>query len=664
MGQAWAANDDRQRVLDATDIVQVVSSHLALRPRGREFVALCPFHDDSNPSMYVVPRKQIFHCFSCGAGGNALDFVMRFHGMGFREALRQLADQAGVALTPSKRAGAGVGPAEGETGRDEIARANATALDFFRTILAHPEHGREARQVLAARGVTPEAAEEFRIGAAPDRWDGLAATIQKLGLDARQFVGAGLLKERETGGHYDAMRHRIVFPILDQVGRPIAFGGRKLREEDEPKYLNSPETALFDKSSTLYGMHAAGRAIVKEGCAIIVEGYTDVIACHQAGVKHAVGTLGTALTPRHAGALKRLCSGVTLVFDSDEAGRRAADRAVEVFFAEPVDVRIAVLPGAKDPAELMQQEGGRRVFDESVAGAVDALDYRYARLAERLEGAGVSARAAAVEADVARLVEMGLTRVAPIRRRMIVQRLARVLGIEERAVSEAVARAAGEREGRGPARRERAAQAGAGKAKLTAAEHALGCLLAEPALWPGLGAEERAMLAPESLEDEESREVARVLLARLESGQEASLGQVVGAMESAGARERATAAAFEAEHICGGDQGLLDRRLRECLVQERRNRERRGSTWAQGAPSMSAAGAGGSDLLSEVKPVNESEASSRGAGDEGVSRLEARFAQRRKSIELTGGDPLTLPRPAGLEGLGCRSVARERAGAE
>jgi DNA primase len=432
------------------------------------------------------------------------------------------------------------------------------------------------------------------------------------------------------------MRHRIVFPILDQVGRPIAFGGRKMREEDEPKYLNSPETALFDKSSTLYGMHAAARAIQKEGSAVIVEGYMDVIACHQAGVKHAVGTLGTALTPKHAGALKRLCSVVTLVFDSDEAGQRAADRAVEVFFAEPVDVRIAVLPGAKDPAELLEQEGGRGVFDAAVAGAVDALDYRYARLAERLAGAGVSARAAAVETDVARLVEMGLARVAPIRRRMIVQRLARVLGIEESPVLEAIARAAGERDRRGPARRERAAAVGAGRPTLSAAEHAMGCLLAEPALWPGLGAGERAMLAPELLEGDDAREVARVLLARLESGHEASLGQVVAAMEGAGARERATAAAFEAEHICRGDQGLLDRRLRECLVQARRNRERRGSTLAGDAPSMSAAGVGGSDLLSEVKPANESEASSRGADDEGVSRLEARFAQRRKSIELTG----------------------------
>ncbi|MEO1130841.1 MAG: DNA primase, partial [Planctomycetota bacterium] len=275
--------NDRDNVLESTDIAGLIGEHLALRARGREYIGLCPFHDDHKPSMYVVPHKQIFHCFSCGAGGNAIDFVMKYHGMDFREALRFLADRAGIELTPWK-GGGGTASEESaqESGvdRDALAQANAFALSFFRSVLRHAEHGRSARELIAKRGISDEMVETFQIGAAPDRWDGLAQTIQSKGLDAEPFVAAGLLKRRETaGGVYDAFRNRLIFPILDQGGRAIAFGGRRLNDEEEPKYLNSSENALFHKSKSLFGLRQGVRAMQGERTAIVTEGYTDVISC-------------------------------------------------------------------------------------------------------------------------------------------------------------------------------------------------------------------------------------------------------------------------------------------------------------------------------------------------------------------------------------------------
>ena len=233
------------------------------------------------------------------------------------------------------------------------------ACGFFRAILNHPEHGQAAREVIARRGISDEMVERFLIGASPDRWDGLVMTSEKQGVRTEALLGAGLVKQRERGdGQYDALRNRLIFPICDQIGRVIAFGGRKINEEDEPKYLNSPETSVFKKSTTLFGINHAARAIKRERTAVIVEGYTDVIACHQAGVEHVVGTLGTALTSGHATVLRRLCDTVVLLFDGDAAGIKAADRAIEVLLSETIDIKIAALAGyteAKDPDELFKQ---------------------------------------------------------------------------------------------------------------------------------------------------------------------------------------------------------------------------------------------------------------------------------------------------------------------
>ncbi len=571
-------NDDRQRVLDATDIVALVGDHVALRPKGREHVCLCPFHDDHNPSMYVVPHKQIFHCFVCGAGGNAIDFVMKYHAMEFPEALRHLAERAGIELTPRRepRRGEradGVDERAGPT-RDELARANAFALEFFRAVLAHPEHGTDGRALIERRGISEEMRETFQLGLAPHRWDGLLRTIESRGLDPAPFLGAGLLKRRaEGGGLYDAFRNRLIFPILDQAGRAIAFGGRIIDPEDEPKYLNSQESALFQKGSTLFGLRQAARPIQESRRAIVTEGYTDVIACHQAGVRNVVATLGTALTERHAALLRRLCDEVIVLFDGDEAGQRAADRAFEVFFREPVDVRVVLLPDGQDPADLLGAPEGAGTFSELLGGAQDLLSYRFERLRAAFEargqGPGSAGRARAVEEWITRLVDLGLGDLPVIRRRTIVRRLARLAGVDERTISEAMS-------GVRPRRRAAEAAQGADPAPRRPeghAEHALACLLAEPSLVRRFPELARDILDPRVYGSGlAAGTVAEALARRTDGDGEVTLSGLLLELDDPPARALATAFASEAERIAEHDPEKIGQRFVDCA--HRHSKER------------------------------------------------------------------------------------------
>lgn len=487
---------DVERVKEASDIARVVGEVVSLRPKGREFVCLCPFHDDHNPSMYVVPSKQMYNCFVCGAAGDVLSFVMRFHKMEFREALQYLAERAGITLTPS---GKSSGTDEGLP-RAALLSACALASDFFRSLLNHPEHGRSARAVIERRAISPDMTSRFMIGASADRWDGLVLYARSKGLDLAPLLEAGLLKKRDSdAAPYDALRNRLIFPIHDQIGRIIAFGGRRLNDEDEPKYLNSPESRLFNKSATLYGLNHAARAIQAARTAVITEGYTDVIACHQAGFENAVATLGTSLTTGHVGVLRRLCDRVVLLFDGDEAGQRAADRAVETFFSEPLDVAICTLSAhtdAKDPDELLKREGGPEIFARAIAGATDLLEYRFARLRAKVEGLGLSALSKAVDEEIAHLAQMGLKDVPPVRQNLIVKRLSQLAGVEESVILRALP--AGRRAGPA-APRDNPDNAAADLAPiqtvpLEARDWILGCVLCDGTLWEALAQDDQADL--------------------------------------------------------------------------------------------------------------------------------------------------------------------------
>jgi len=387
--------------------------------------------------MYVSPAKQIFKCFACGAGGDAFSFVMKYHKMDFREALEHLAQRSGIELKPR-----GQQESKQASERQKVKEANEQALKFFRAMLSKDGVGDIARGYLKTRGVSDEMVERFQLGYAPDAWDELVRAARARKWDERGLRAAGLLKARDSGGSYDALRHRLIFPILDRLGRPIAFGGRKLRDEDEPKYLNSPETALFHKSRALYGIHAASQAIMKSRTAVIVEGYTDVIACHQAGFENVVATLGTSLTKEHASELRRYAERVVLVFDGDEAGMKAADRAIEVFLTAEVDVGIAVLPGGQDPADLLHNhDDGNEQWQQAIDDAVDALDYQFARLKQSWDNAGsITGKQQQVEAFLQKLAELGIAKSHPIRRGIVVNRVAELTGLTDHAVSDILER--------------------------------------------------------------------------------------------------------------------------------------------------------------------------------------------------------------------------------
>ncbi len=432
-------DDIKTQVQQATDIVRLIGEQVALRPKGKEFAGLCPFHDDKNPSMQVSPIKQIYKCFSCGAGGDVFSFTMNYHKMSFPEAIKHLAERAGIEVE-DRVSGFGY-RVSGPTERDQLREANGRAMEFFRALLKHPEHGRTAREYIERRRISPQMVADFQIGYGPDRWDGLVQMIQSKGWDPQGFELAGLVSHRDSGGLYDRLRHRLIFPIFDAIGRPIAFGGRKLREEDEPKYLNSPETKLFNKSATLYGLHLAKKPIIDSKTAVIVEGYTDVIACHQGGARNVVATLGTALTGEHVTELRRYAEKVVLIFDADEAGQKAADRAVEMFLTGDMDVYIAILPDGLDPADLMALPDGRAQWDAAVVTAQDALAYQFGRLSDRMEGAStLTGRQNMADAYITRLAQLGLARVGTIRRALVVQRLSGLLHLGEQAISELLAR--------------------------------------------------------------------------------------------------------------------------------------------------------------------------------------------------------------------------------
>jgi DNA primase len=381
-----------------------------------------------------------------------------------------------------------------------------------------------------------------------------------------------------------------MFPISDRTGRVIAFGARKIRDEDEPKYLNSPETRLFNKSATLYGLHLALRTIQQTRTAVICEGYTDVIACHQAGFRNAVATLGTAMTRQHAAELRLACDRVLLLFDSDEAGQRAADRAAEVFFSQPIDVGVVTLrpfTDAKDPDELLKREGGAEVFTQALAGASDLLEYRFARLEERMEGLGMSARSRGVTEEIERLVELGLADVEPVRRALIIRSLSRIAGVSEQVIRDAVPagrRAQPRFAGEAHAGAERSEESAALVKRLTIGtltglEHVLGCVMCDGLLWQGLTDEDKDVLAPANFRLDALARVADAVHDIGEDGAQPSLQHVLSrlsereeAVGAGDAKEAAVQLMSRVHEMTGGDGDRVRAHFAECLRTIRRDR--------------------------------------------------------------------------------------------
>jgi DNA primase len=407
------------------DIVELIGSRIALKKQGKEFKACCPFHGEKTPSFTVVPDKQFYHCFGCGAHGTALGFLMEHDHLSFVEAVEDLAARVGLEVPREAQQGPRPTPTDG------LFAALEKATEFYRRNLAQSDR---AREYFKNRGVDSETAARFALGYTPDAWDAVLKHLGGSDAERARLLQVGLIIERErkpgaesTSGHYDRFRDRVMFPIRDARGRTIGFGGRVL-DKGEPKYLNSPETELFHKGRELYGLYEARQASRTLTRILVVEGYMDVVRLHQAGITYAVATLGTATTPDHLSRIFRICGEVIFCFDGDRAGRAAAWRALENSLSqirEGRQIRFLFLPDGHDPDSLVGEEGRER-FETRVQQAVPLSEYFLNHLAAQVDTRTVDGRA--------RLGELSrplLERIpAGIYRELLADEIAKVVGMD------------------------------------------------------------------------------------------------------------------------------------------------------------------------------------------------------------------------------------------
>jgi DNA primase len=379
------SDDIISRVRDSVDIVDLVSGYVSLKKAGKNHTGLCPFHAEKTPSFSVNPDKQIFHCFGCGAGGDAFKFIELQEGLNFPEAVRKLAERAGIELPVDSRS-----RGQDRKYADEKAvlfKIVADAAAYFQNELRAPG-GSAARAYLKKRGVSDQIVKEFGLGYARNEWDGLLKHLRQKGYHPGQMERAGLVVKRSEGeGHYDRFRGRIIFPIRDISGNVIAFGGRVM-DDALPKYLNSSETPLYSKSNTLYCLDSAKEQGRKLGYFVIVEGYLDAIACHQYGVRNAVATLGTALTEGHLRLMRRFADKLVLIFDPDPAGVRASLRGFDLFVASGMKVNVVSLPDNDDPDTFLQKRG-QEAFAAQLRDSVKFMDFVLAQVVKNGSAASI-----------------------------------------------------------------------------------------------------------------------------------------------------------------------------------------------------------------------------------------------------------------------------------
>ncbi len=385
--------DILERIRDATDIAEIVSEHVQLSKKGRNLFGLCPFHNENSPSFSVSPERQIYHCFGCGAGGNAFKFIQEIDRVSFVEAVTFLAARAGIALpqddAPTRAA---------NDAADEIYRANDLASKYYHHMLLNDSAGEHALAYLRNRRLSDETIERFGLGYAPAAWDGLLKVAGRRGLGPHVLERAGLALTRQSGsGHYDRFRDRATFAIANLSNRVIAFGARALQPDQEPKYLNSPETAIYHKGNVLYGLAHTREAIRRSDTALVVEGYMDLLSLVQAGIENVVATSGTALTEDHCRALSRYAHRIVLLFDGDAAGSNAAMRGLEIVLGSGADARVVSLPSEHDPDTFIQSEGPDALLAMAEKGQ-SALDFYLHQMGQQHDLGSVQGKAQAIEA--------------------------------------------------------------------------------------------------------------------------------------------------------------------------------------------------------------------------------------------------------------------------
>jgi DNA primase len=369
-------------VRETANMAEVVGQYTDLKQAGGQMMGLCPFHEERSPSFSVEPHDKLYHCFGCGEAGDIFKFVMEKEGLGFTEAVEALADRYGVELQRDE-----------EDPRAEAARQRRQRLQqlleraaaYYSNYLWESKEAGKAREYLAARGLSEETLKNFGVGFAPSAWDKILVAGQRAGFTVPEMHSVGLVQKSERGGEYDRFRARIMFPIRDPRGRTLGFGGRATREDQKPKYVNTSETDFFHKSEILYGLDRARAAMAKANRAVVVEGYTDVLALHQAGMEGAVGVMGTAITPEQVATLSGTVDEVVLAMDADEAGEEAMLRAQRVAAGRRMRLRVASMPSGVDPAELMAEADGPDRFRGFLQGAAELTDFQVTRVLNRTD---------------------------------------------------------------------------------------------------------------------------------------------------------------------------------------------------------------------------------------------------------------------------------------
>jgi len=419
-------------VKQRTDIVDVVSQYTKLTKAGRTFRALCPFHSEKNPSFFVYPEQQSWHCFgACNTGGDVFSFIMKKQSIDFGEALRQLAQRAGVTIPSRFEPGT-----EGEE-RQKLYQINEAAALYFHNLLLNSPAGEKTRGYLKERGFSTKTIADFQLGFSLDSWEALKQHLINIGYSESELLTAGLIIEAESGKTHDRFRGKLMFPIFDVRGRITGFGARVL-DDSLPKYINSPQTPLFDKSSTLYGINLAKDAIRQQNLAIIVEGYMDVITAHQNGFTNVVASMGTAITEKQVSILisilKRLTKNIALALDADAAGEEAMLRCVGYENTLDAEVKVIILPRGKDPDDVIKEDA--KAWQKLLEEALPIVDYTFNMVTAGLDLTTAKDKSLAADKLLPIVAEIK----DPIRQAHYLQKLAQLIKVSERSIEAALAR--------------------------------------------------------------------------------------------------------------------------------------------------------------------------------------------------------------------------------
>ena len=505
-------------VEQASDIVSLISEYLPLKRAGKDFKALCPFHNEKTPSFYVSPSKQIYKCFGCGEGGNVFSFLMAQEKLSFTEAVRMLADRSGIKIEEDRAEA----EQSGGISKDKLYRANEWAAKEYEKLLWKGERGEPAREYLKSRGLGEEVAKRFRLGWAPPGRDTLLKALPKRTKAAEEALErAGLVIRAERNDLYDRFRGRLMFPIADVRGRVIAFGGRTLGE-DTPKYLNSPETPVFSKGISLYAVDLAKQASLKAREVFLMEGYTDVIAAFQAGVENCMATLGTSLTANHVRNLRRYADRVYLVYDADFAGEKASDRGLDIFLEEELEAYIIRLPAGEDPCDFLTKRGAKP-FLELKEGAKELFEFKVEVASRKHDLRTVAGQSRALDEILATVAKVptAARQELYVARNAVLRDLAESSGITEGALRERLKALRG-RKAAAPLKKE--------VRRPPEEEWLLESILAEPALAETAA----ARVSPEELRDGELALILRAAYEVFGRGGEAGVAGVVSAVEEDG----------------------------------------------------------------------------------------------------------------------------------